>query len=283
MDKKKEMITRLIMILLGSLLCALSINIFIIPHKLLGGGVSGLAIIAQYLTGLPSGYLILLLNIPIFIFGLKFVDKDFVIYSLFGMVSLSVLMILTVNINHVIKVDNLLLSCIYGGVIGGAGGGLVLRNRASLGGTDIISVIIKKKFGMNIANASLAMNLVVVSLGAFFTSFELALYTLISMYISSYAVNRVIEGFDRQKLLFIVTDKEKEVSQSIMSGLGRGVTFLNGEGAYTGESKKVIYCIVTSSQLVKTMKIINDIDENSFISLVNTSEVHGKGFKRPAL
>lgn len=283
MKKENDRIKRFIVVLIGGLICSIGLNAFIIPHKLLSGGVSGISIIIQYLTDISAGYLILLFNIPIFLFGIKEVDKDFIVYSLVGMISFSIFLILTKNIGSFFIVNDILLSAIYGGVINGIGMGITFRNRASQGGIDIIAVVAKKKYGINISTVSFAINGLIVLTGATINNFEAALYTLISMYIGYYIMDKVIEGFDRKKMLFIVTEKEKEVSEAIMQEIGRGVTFLYGEGAYTGDTKKIIYCIVTSRQLVKTKKIIEDIDDKSFMSILDASEVLGRGFKRPAL
>ncbi|HBN28547.1 MAG TPA: YitT family protein [Clostridiaceae bacterium] len=283
MDNKREEVLRLIYILMGSLITAISINIFTIPHKLVSGGVSGIALIIQYLTGIPTGYMVFLINIPIFIFGIKEVDKDFIIHSLIGTVALSVFLVLTRNLSSYFYVKDILLSCIYAGVFGGIGIGIVLRNRGSQGGTDIIAVVVKRRYGISIASVSFIINIVIVIIGAVLNNVEIALYTLISMYVSSVVLNRVIEGFDRKKLLFIVTKKDKEVSQAIMNEIGRGVTFFYGEGAYTNEKRNVIFCIVTSFQVARTKKVIEDIDKSAFISILDAAEVEGKGFKRPAL
>ncbi|HCL50824.1 MAG TPA: YitT family protein, partial [Clostridiaceae bacterium] len=278
MDNKREEVLRLIYILMGSLITAISINIFTIPHKLVSGGVSGIALIIQYLTGIPTGYMVFLINIPIFIFGIKEVDKDFIIHSLIGTVALSVFLVLTRNLSSYFYVKDILLSCIYAGVFGGIGIGIVLRNRGSQGGTDIIAVVVKRRYGISIASVSFIINIVIVIIGAVLNNVEIALYTLISMYVSSVVLNRVIEGFDRKKLLFIVTKKDKEVSQAIMNEIGRGVTFFYGEGAYTNEKRNVIFCIVTSFQVARTKKVIEDIDKSAFISILDAAEVEGKGF-----
>ena len=283
MIKTKENVRRIIMIAFGSLLSAIAINSFIIPHKMLSGGITGISLIVQYVSNLPAGYLILALNVPIFIIGFKAVDWDFIIFSLIGMLSLSAFLIITKDISMLFKVNDILLSCIYGGVIGGIGAGIVFRNRASQGGIDIIAVIFKKKIGISIASLSFGMNIFVVALGTFIGSIEKAMYTLILMYITSVVIDRVIEGFDRKKMLLIITEKEEEVSNAIMQDLTRGVTFFYGEGAYTGDKKKVLYCIITTAQLSRVKKIISDIDPTSFISIVDASEVAGSGFKKPAL
>lgn len=276
-------VKRTVFVIFGSFMTAIGINIFITPHKLLSGGIAGIGIILQYLTGISSGYIVLALNIPIFIVGIKEIDKDFIIYSILGTGALSLFLIITKDIGKSFMVNDILLSCIYGGVINGIGVGTVLKCRGSQGGTDIISVIIKKYTGQNIGTLSLIMNIVVVLAGSIMGGYNIALYTLISMYISSVVLDRVIEGFDRKKLLFIVTDREQEVADAIMEKIGRGATYFYGQGAYTGKERHVIYCTISSNQLPRAKKIISDIDPKSFISIVDAAEVQGKGFRHPAL
>jgi uncharacterized membrane-anchored protein YitT (DUF2179 family) len=279
----KEGFLRIISIIIGSFISSIALNAFIIPHKLLSGGVSGISLIIQYLSGTPSGYLILAFNLPIFIIGLRVIDKDFILFSAIGMLSFSGFLILTKDISHFLQVKDILLSCIYGGVISGIGAGIVFRARASQGGIDIIAVIMRRRIGTSIASLAFGMNLFVVTIGTFIGSIEKAMYTLIAMYITSVVIDKVIGGFDIKKMLLIITEKEDEVSKAIMKDLGRGVTFFYGEGAYTGDKKKVIYCMITIKQLSRIKKIIEDIDPTSFISVIDASEVKGQGFKKSAL
>lgn len=283
MKKVTEALKRVVFTILGSTISALAFNVFIIPHKFLSGGISGISLIVQYVAGIPTGYLILILNVPIFLIGLRAVDRDFILYSMLGTVSFSVFLVLTKDIGTHLVVRDMFLSCIYGGVLSGIGSGIVFRNRGSQGGIDIIAVIIKKRAGTSIAKLSFAMNIIVVTIGAALESVDRAMYTLIMMYISSVVIDMVIKGFDNKKMLLIITNKEEEVSHAIMNEMDRGVTFLYGEGAYTGDKKRVLYCIITVKQLMGVKKLVEDIDETAFISVVDASEVKGKGFKLPAL
>ncbi|SEF51230.1 Uncharacterized membrane-anchored protein YitT, contains DUF161 and DUF2179 domains [Caloramator fervidus] len=270
---------RLIFILLGCFISAVGINAFIVPHKLLSGGVSGLAIITQYLTGIPSGYLVLLFNIPIFLYGIKELEYDFIFFSVVGVLLLSFFLILTKDLTSALNIKDILLSSIYGGVLNGIGLGIVLKNKGSMGGIDIVAVALKKRLGVNISTVSFIINLFVVLLGSIISSLEAGLYTLISMFISSRVLEYVLQGFDRKKMIMIVTDKPEDISTRIFKELGRGVTFLYGEGAYTGHNKKVIYCIITLNQLIKIKTIVFDIDPGAFLTIIDVAEVQGKGFK----
>lgn len=269
-----------IVILLGGLICGISFNAFIMPHKLLSGGISGIALITNYLVGINPGMLIFLLNIPIFILGYKFVDKEFIILSLIGMSSFSVFIDVFSFLRELYLVDDIMLSCIYGGILNGIGMGIVFRNRASQGGIDIIAVIVKKYFSINLGSTSLIINLIIIAIASFIYGLKPALYTLICIYVASQVVDRVQQGFDIRKQVIIISDKEEEVVKEILKRLHRGVTYLEGEGTFTGNRKRVIYCIVALNQLAKLKQIVREIDPNAFMAVSDTAEVLGRGFSQ---
>lgn len=280
-QKMKEYGKDIILILIGSFTLSIAINIFIVNANLLSGGVSGIALIIQYLFNIPAGYTMLLLNIPLLIMSWKKLDSKFTIYTVIGTLSLSAFLILTGSLKDILKLNDVLLLCIYGGVLMGIGSGIVFSNHGSTGGLDIISVIVKKKYeNFNIGTISFSVNIVIVSIGAIFFGLSTALYTLVSMYIGSYVMDKVIKGFGRKKLILIITCKEEKVSNEIMNNLGRGVTFLYGEGAYTKVQKKILYCIVSLSQLPQLKQLVREIDEDAFISIMDASDVEGKGFPK---
>ncbi|MDF2841009.1 MAG: YitT family protein [Clostridia bacterium] len=277
-DSKYKYILMIFMIILGSAISGVAFNLFIIPNKLLSGGISGIALILSYLFNTNTGLMIFIFNIPVFILGYKFVDKEFVLLSLVGMIAFSTWIEVFSFLREINLVQDVMLSCIYAGVLNGIGLGIVLRNRASQGGIDIIGVIMKKYFSMNIGSTSMMINTCIVIIASFITNLNLAMYTLISMYIGSTVLDKVQQGFDQRKSVMIITDKEKQVAEEIFKRLVRGVTYLEGEGAYTGDKKKVIYCIVSLNQLAKLKQIVRGIDENAFITVSDTAEVMGHGF-----
>ncbi|MBA5850988.1 YitT family protein [Clostridium sp. cel8] len=278
-DNIKNNLIKLIMVIAGSIIYGIGVNIFIIPHRFLSGGVAGVAIISQYLTSIPSGYFIIAINIPIFIMGFKFVDKSFGIYSFIGMMAMSSSLILTRGLSNMYYIQDPLISALCSGILTGIGAGIIFKCRASQGGTDIIAVLLKKKYGVSIGRINFAINAVIVSIGMIIGSLEIAMYTLISMYMYSVVVDKAIEGFDKEKILFIVTGDSDAVEDIIAHKLGRGVTYLYGEGAYTGQQKKVIYSIMNSRQAAEAKEFISDIDSHAVMSIMDASEVRGKGFK----
>lgn len=279
MNINKNSILRVLKIIAGSLIYSIGVNVFIIPHKFLGGGVAGIAIILQYLTEVPSGYWVILINIPIFLIGIRVVDKQFGFYSFLGMVSMSMSLILTRNLSLYYSISDLFISSLCGGLLTGIGAGLIFRNRASQGGTDIIAVVIKKKYGLPIGKITFVINIAIVSLGIYIGGLEIAVYTLIDMYISSVVVDKLIQGIDREKMVLIVSQNSDAIKQAIINKIGRGVTFLYGEGAYTGDKKKIIYCILTSRDIQKAKSLIENIDRTAILTVVGTEEVNGNGFK----
>ncbi|SKA79004.1 Uncharacterized membrane-anchored protein YitT, contains DUF161 and DUF2179 domains [Clostridium sp. USBA 49] len=283
LNVNKNLIKRILMVSLGSLIYALAINIFIAPHKLLSGGIAGISLLVQYITKVPSGYWVFILNIPIFILGLKKIDKDFVFFSMIGMLTMSIFLVLTKDISRLIIVNDLFISTLFGAVFSGIGMGLIFKSRASQGGTDIIAVIIRNKNGVKMSDLYFILNGTIAFLGIFFTSIELTLYTILLMFIKSLVIDKVTEGFDHKKIVIIITQKEKEVSNLIMDETGRGTTYLYGEGAYSGEKKKVIYSLMTTKELNDVKKLIEKIDPTSLISISEAEEITGKGFLKPVL
>lgn len=275
---------KIFLIFWGCLISSVGTNLFIIPSKLLSSGVSGISLIIQYLTDIPMGYSFLVLNIPLLIVSYFMINKKFTFFTVIATVFLSLLLILTAPLSNILSPvpdTQRLLYCIYGGVLNGLGVGLVFTNEGSTGGMDIISMIFKKKYDIDVGSASFAINLVIVAIGAIVFDFQVGLYTLIVMYISSLVIDKVIKGFSRRKMLLIITNKEKDVSSAIINDLKRGVTILYGEGAYTGNKRNVMYCIVSTRQIPQIKKLIKEIDNTCFISIVDTSEVEGNGFKNP--
>ncbi|MFD3158602.1 YitT family protein [Haloimpatiens sp. FM7330] len=280
---KKNITQRIFWIILGSIIYAIGINVFIAPHKLLSGGIAGISLLCQYMTNVPSGYWVFGLNIPIFIIGYKKIDGDFIIFSLLAMVSMSVFLILTKDLSQYIVINDIVISTVFGAIINGLGMGLIFKNRASLGGTDIVAVIIRNINGAEMSKLYFAINGIVVFLGVFVTSLQKTLYTVALMYIISIVIGKVIKGFDQNEIVMIVTEKEKEVSKAIMDQTGRATTYLYAEGGYSGDKRKVIYCLLTMKEVNSAKKIIEEIDSQALISVSQAQEVQGKGFLKPAL
>lgn len=276
---KKEFILDIVIIFIGCLIASIGINFFLANAKLLSGGVAGIALIIEYLTGFQTGYTTFLINIPLFILSYKKLSKRFTLYSIIGATSLSITLVLTSNISYILNINDVLLYCIFGGMLTGLGFGIVFLRNGSTGGIDIVNIIIRQKYpNLNIGTISLGINAIVVLLGAFFLDLPKALYTLICILIQGMVLNYVIKGFTSKKLMLILTEKEDQVISYIIKDLHRGVTTLKAHGEFTNCDRRMLYCLVTNRQYVELRTAILNVDPKTFISVLDVSEVKGKGF-----
>ena len=274
---------RYTVIVIGMLVACVGINGFLRQAHLLSGGVTGIAAIINYTTDINIGLLTFLINIPIFILGFIFLERDFCITSLINMVLFSVLLGITQNIGNYIPVDDILLQSVFGGILSGVGSGMVFRTKSSQGGTDIIGAILKFKRNIPVKDTVLAANLIIVSVGGVIFGMNLALYTLIGFYVSASAMSFVKDAMTYEKSVMVISKESELIAKEIMSTLVRGVTFLEAEGAYTKEKKRIIYCIVLSKEIPKIKEIALKYDQKAFISVNDVTEVKGRGFKEKYL
>ena len=282
-DKSKDVVRKLFFILLGNLFCAVAFNVFFVPNRLLSGGIGGIGILIQYLTGMPAGIMVFILNVPIFLIGIRLVDREFAVFGFISMLVFSFLLTVTKDINQYLAVKDILLGAIFGGIFNGIGMGLMFRHRTCQGGFDIIAAVLKSKYNINIGSGLMAANTIVISFSSLLFGYKSAMYTLISMYIGYRILDKVQTGLNVRKKIIIISNKSEELADAILKQLNRGVTFLEGSGAYTKEGKKVIYCVVTSRETVKLKHIIDEIDPKAFFIASDVVEVRGKGFKNTGI
>ncbi len=280
-------------IILGSVITAAAINIFLVPYKIAPGGVTGIATVVYYLSGewMPVGATMLILNVPLFIFGMKYIGRRFTVRTLFSTVFLSVVIDLSEPFTRLFNAQfamekltaspDYLLYSVFGGFFMGLGLGLVFRSGATTGGTDLAARIMHHFIpGLTMGKTLLLIDSAVIIFAAVaFKSFLLALYAILSLYISSKVIDVILEGLNFAKAAFIISDHPDEIAQSIMKELDRGVTALNGTGMYTGNDKKVLYCIIQLRQLPMLKALVKKIDPAAFIILSDVAEVLGEGFK----
>ena len=266
---KKKFTLDIIFIFIGCLIASLGVNLFLTHARLLSGGATGIALIIEYLTGFQSGYTVFLINIPLFFLSYKKLSKKFTLYSAIGMTSLSLSLIITKKLSSLFIINDILLYCIYGGILCGVGYAIVFLRNGSTGGTDIITMLIRKKYSnFNIGSLGLCLNSIIVIIGAIFLGFPKALYTLISILIQGIVLNKLIGGFSSKKLMLILTNKEDEVIEYILKDLNRGVTTLNATGVFSDSNKRMIYCIVNDRQMIYLKSKILKLDPTTFISIL---------------
>lgn len=281
---KREMLRNSLMILVGSTLFALGFDLFLEPSGINCGGVSGIAMLIVYATQskwLTVGILSAMINIPLFFFGYRQIGKYFFFGSMFGMLISSVGFDLFAKLLPVVPMDPL-VAAIFGGVVIGVGLGVVFLAGASTGGTDIVARLLKLKFrNFPIGKLMLCMDLLIaVATGVVYRQFTNTLYSVITLYLSSVMLDKVVYGFDYAKVALIISDKFEEIATAIDGKLDRGVTLLQGQGFYKRSDKYVLLSAVKKKQLAQLKELVMGIDPDAFIILQDAQQVLGDGFKR---
>jgi uncharacterized membrane-anchored protein YitT (DUF2179 family) len=261
------------LITLGSVLCAVAVSGILIPHRFASGGVTGLALVIHYLLpSTPVSGLYFLLNIPFFAFGWIFVGRRFFFYSIAGMVIFSGAL---QWVQVPIAVQDPFLSALLAGIISGAGSGVILKSAGSAGGTDILSVILLKRFSIRVGTTVLAFNTGVLIAASIFSSLESALYTLIYLYVSSHILNLVVTGLSQRKAVFIISSHWEEIRGEILREIRRGVTIIRGQGGYSGREEQILYAIITFRDVPRLKRMIRRVDPVAFVVITDTLEVMG--------
>jgi uncharacterized membrane-anchored protein YitT (DUF2179 family) len=269
----KQVILNLSLIGIGSALVAVAINGIIIPHQFVSGGLVGLALIVHYIfKSLSVGWLYMLMNIPLFVLGWKFVGRRFFYYSIAGMVIFSTAVAF---INIPLPVQDKILSALLAGIFTGIGAGIILKSKGSAGGADIFSVILLNRFSVRVGNTILSFNVIVLAAAAALFSLDSALYTLVYMYVSTRIVELVLTGLSQRKAVIIISPKWDEISRKILKDIVRGVTFIKGQGAYTGKDENILYTVVTFRELPRIKEIVRKADPGAFVVVHETLEVMG--------
>ncbi|HAU31780.1 MAG: hypothetical protein XD78_0734 [Desulfotomaculum sp. 46_296] len=265
----------------GSLVAALGLEAFLVPNRIIDGGVVGISIIASYLSHLPLGIFIFVLNLPFLCIGYNHIGKTFVFSTLFSVTSLSFWV--TVLHLHTPVTQDLLLASVFGGIVLGAGIGIIIRHGGSLDGTEVVAIILDKKTGFSVGEIVMFFNVFIISSAGFVFGWDRAMYSLLAYYITFNVIDLTIEGLDESKSVFIVSDKPAEIAEVIIARLGRGVTFLEGKGGYSGEPKNVLYSVITRLEIAKLKAIVKEIDQNAFVTISHVHEIYGGRFKKKAI
>lgn len=267
--------------IIGTFIYSVGVNAFYVPHKFLSGGLTGIAMIVYYLTGIPIGLTNLVLNIPILALALKFIGKFYTAVTILGTVFVSLFIDLTAPLAEMKIVQDPMVSSIAGGVVLGISMGILYRYNSNTGGLDVVGAILKKFYNLEIGNVVFALNLVIVLSSAWIFSLEPAICTLIGMYISANLSSRLVIGFAQRKAAFIVSDKPLEIADAILRNIHHGATLLYGQGAFSGTDKRIVFAIVDLTQITRLRRLIENIDQNAFLFIMNTTDVIGKGFTKP--
>lgn len=270
-----------LIIFVGAVLYAASVNTFTAPNDIAPGGLTGISTMLNHLFSLPIGITILVLNIPLFIWGAIENGRRFLTKTVIATVLVSVIIDVMAPFSYTYQGDTL-LAAIFGGIMSGLGLACIFFRGGTTGGVDIIARNVHKR-APHISMGTvilIADAFILVMAGFVYQSIESALYAVITIFLSSKLIDTVIFGFahDNGKLMFIVTDNYNEMSQQIMDRVGRGVTLLDAQGAYSNNDKKVLLCAVRPSQVHKIKSLVSSVDENAFIVVTTATAISGKGF-----
>ena len=271
----------LILLTVGSFVLATGIKAIAIPHGLITGGFSGLSLLIYYtFGGLSPGLWYFALNIPLFIAGWIFLSRRFFFYSLFGLVVVTLAIDL---IPFVIPIQDRLLAALAAGALIGAGAGTYLHSFGSVGGSDVIAIILNQKFNVRIGRFYFYFNLILFSFSFRFLDVDITLYSLILAFVVSQVADYFLSMFSQRKMVIIISDRSESIAEAILKKLQRGSTFLFGRGAYTGRHKKVLLTVVNNYQLKRLEEAVFTIDADAFFITGGTFNVIGKGFSRRKL
>jgi uncharacterized membrane-anchored protein YitT (DUF2179 family) len=264
----------------GVLLIASGLDLFLVPNKIAAGGISGIATILHYLLGTPVGMTMLVLNIPLFAIGVYRLGLRFGFRSFYGTVSLSLFVDVLASYLPVVTHDALLAS-IFGGVLVGLGLGIVFRYRGSTGGTDLAAAILRTYTGVNVGQLLFLVDgMVVLAAGFAFRSWELAMYAMITIFVTAWLVDLVQEGISYTKAFFIVSEQIDRIAQAVIRDLNRGATALKARGMYSGLEREVLLVVVNRAEVTRLKGLVYHVDPQAFVILADVHEVLGEGFKQ---
>ncbi|MEH7303355.1 YitT family protein [Neobacillus drentensis] len=275
---KRKIFQRILLITLGAALMAVGLEIFLVPNNVIDGGITGISIMLSYITGWKLGVFIFILNIPFFFIGYKQIGKTFALSTLYGIIVLSI----GTTLLHPVPAftQDILLATVFGGIVLGMGVGMVIRYGGSLDGTEILAILFNNKLPFSVGEIIMFFNLFILGSAGFVFSWDRAMYSLIAYFVAYKTIDITITGLDESKSVWIISDNAKQIGEAILNRLGRGVTYINGEGAYSGDDKKVIFCVINRLEEAKLKEIVTENDDSAFLAVADIAEVRGGRFKK---
>jgi uncharacterized membrane-anchored protein YitT (DUF2179 family) len=276
--KPLDIARRIFFIMLGAIIVAFALETFLINNSIIDGGITGISIMSSYLSGVPLGVFLFVLNLPFLLLGYKTIGKTFALSTLLGVTTLSV----TTALLHDVEpfTDQIFLAAVFGGILLGLGTGIVIRAGGSLDGTEIIAILVNRKSPFSVGETVMFINFFILGMAGFVYGLDRALFSLVAYYIAFKAIDITIEGFDESKSVWIISEYFREIGSTIVDRLGRGVTYLHGEGGYTGEEKSVIFVVINRLEEAKLKSIVNELDPNAFLAVGNIHDVKGGRFRK---
>lgn len=270
-----------ICVLSGSVLFSVSVNVFSVPNNFVQGGLTGISIMLNSLfPALPVGTLIFIMNVPLLATAYFQLGKSFILKTATAVAASTAAIDALAPLLPQYRGDSFLAS-VFCGVFAGAGIGLIMLSGATTGGTEIAAILIKKRAAfISVGRLILIIDFCVIASSFFvFRSIEGIMYAVVAVFVSASLIDLIISGGVRNKMLLIITEKPKEISQAVFSLLGRGVTFIDVRGGFTGDKKSLVFCVVRASEVSSINRILPLTDENSFTVISDAGEVFGRGFR----
>ncbi|WP_233522945.1 YitT family protein [Peribacillus saganii] len=273
-----KLMQRILLITAGAVLMGVGLEIFLVPNNVIDGGIVGVSIMLSYITGWQLGLFIFILNIPFFFIGYKQIGKTFAFSTLYGILILSV----TTTLLHPVPplTNDVLLATVFGGIVLGIGVGMVIRYGGSLDGTEILAILANKKLPFSVGEIIMFFNLFILGSAGFVFSWDRAMYSLLAYFVAFKTIDVTITGLDESKSVWIISDNFQEIGDAIINRLGRGVTYMKGEGAFSGDEKKVIFCVINRLEEAKLKDIVSENDPAAFLAVADIAEVRGGRFKK---
>lgn len=285
MKRALQQFRLIIPILLGTAIYAFGLQYFVIPNQLMEGGVTGIAVLLNYAAGWPLSVTTLLLNVPLFILGWKALGKFQMLYTVIGTVSLSLFLALMERLTHIgwlvpfHSANDYMLVALYAGVTIGAGLGIVFRYGGTTGGVDIAARILTRRGRFSMGQVILTFDALIIGVSMLYISLEKVLYTLVVVFIASKIIDFIQDGVYSAKAFSIISDHGGQIATAITNELERGVTIMAAKGAYSGQCKEVVYCVVGRAETRTLKSIVHKIDPRAFIVINEVHDVLGEGFK----
>lgn len=275
-EKCLEIFIRFSVLTIAAFIVAFSLECILLPNKVIDGGIIGISMMINYVTKANLGLVIFLLNLPFIFLAWKNLGKMFVFQTFYSVAMLSLATNFFESLHDIVVLDELLLVVIFGGIILGFGVGLILRNSASLDGTEILSIKLSKRFSfLTIGEFLMGINLIIYTASAFVFDLKQALYSILTYFVASKAIDAVIDGFNSSKSVRIVSDFYKEIGSAIMKELDVSVTYMKAKGGYSGEEKILTYCVVSRLEMASVKSIVKNIDPKAFLVIEAVHEVEG--------
>src|SRR6056297_1805480 len=279
-NKVKNLVMNYLLVTIGAIFTALSLVLFTVPNKIAAGGVSGVATILYHMFGFNVGIVILIINIPLCILAVYVLGGSIGAKTLWGILVMSFSVEFLSPFLEPVTYE-VILASIYGGVLGGAGMGLVFRGGGTTGGTDLVAALVSYFFPrFSIGQGLFLIDGLVIAMASMVFDIELAMYAAITIFVSSKIIDIIQEGFNISKSVFIISDRSQEIKDKILDNMRRGVTALKGYGGYSGKEKDVLLVTINRAEITKLKNLIRDIDEEAFVIMNEAHEVLGEGFKR---